>query len=131
MSEENEQINSESESETKNEDDIENETKQVIDELVSIKPARQIFSRKLSPLVRNAIKAQLESKKNGDTNFQPPIQEQKPVDQQSKKIDSRKIMIHQKTANNSGFSCEGCYYCNWTGQAESVEMCKINYYELQ
>ena len=85
------------------------------------RPVRQTFPRKISPLIRNAIKAQLEAKKTQEVEAQVPekVQEEKIQPEQIKKMELKA---------DPTFICNGCYYCNWSKNACSNEMCKLNYY---
>ena len=91
------------------------------------RPVRQTFPRKISPLIRNAIKAQLEAKKTQEVEAQVPenVQEKKI---QEKKIQPEQIMEKMKLEEDHTFICNGCYYCNWSKNAYSNAMCKANYY---
>jgi hypothetical protein len=86
------------------------------------KPVRQTFPRKISPLIRNAIKAQLEAKKTQE------VEAQVPENVQEKKIQVEQIMEKMKMEEDPTFICNGCYYCNWSKNAYSNAMCRANYY---
>ena len=84
----------------------------------------QTMPKKISPLIRNAIKAQpVELNFNKQENTINEVDEYESDDEVETQDETPKINFESE--------CPGCYYCNWTGRDADNYGCKNMYYGNQ
>lgn len=108
---------------------------EVLDEVVleplEMRPVIQTKPKKISPLIRNAIKAQPEELrfKKEDKIVINSNSEEHLDDVYNDEEDVQDEEENDESENDTYKTCPGCYYCNWTGlNIDNMENCKRHYY---
>jgi hypothetical protein len=102
-------------------------------EALEMPPVIQTKPKKISPLIRNAIKSQPEELrfKNEDkivinTNSEEHLDDV--YNAKTDEEDEQEEEENDESENETYDTCSGCYYCNWTGVNIDKENCKRHYY---
>lgn len=99
-------------------------------EALEMPPVIQTKPKKISPLIRNAIKAQPEELrfKKEDKIVINSNSEEHLDDVYNDQEDVQDEEENDESENETYETCQGCYYCNWTGLNIDKQNCKRHYY---